>query len=210
MDPSMRGSDAMDSPQRLLSKWTDFIRRYEGGDSFGHSIGSGANKLVVIGKSGSGKTRLLELLLGARDGGASADMQSRAPSYVIYLTDVAQFEDGTIGENGLSQSQETLDLLKLVDLAHDDAAAVEFLNRRIDKSGDPLSLGERQRIQLVRALASRPKVLLMDEALSGVAEAAELKILKSLFSGPLRDVAVIYVSHRPVIQSLFEHRVVLG
>ncbi len=99
--------------------------------------------------------------------------------------------------------------MRVVRLIEEDRDAVIFLERAIDRNGEPLSLGERQRVQLVRALLTRPKLLLMDEALSGVAEEAEIRIVKWLIGEELRDAIVLYASHRPAIQALFPTRIYL-
>jgi ABC-type uncharacterized transport system fused permease/ATPase subunit len=49
----------------------------------------------------------------------------------------------------------------------------------------------------------------MDEALSGIGEAAEIEIIKSLMFAEFRDTGVVYVSHRPTVQALFEKRISL-
>jgi ABC-type transport system involved in cytochrome bd biosynthesis fused ATPase/permease subunit len=173
-------------------------------------------KVALVGESGSGKTTLLEVLLGARESaGASAvmaDMATTALSHllpslgVVYLAEAPTFESGTIEQNGLSYSLESVRLLRAVGLVERDDESANFLGRLIDRNGEPLSLGERQRVQLVRSLLRRPKLVFMDEALSGIGEDAEIAIVKWLLSEQLRDATVLYVSHRPAVQTLFPTR----
>jgi ABC-type transport system involved in cytochrome bd biosynthesis fused ATPase/permease subunit len=178
---------------------------------------SSGEKVALVGESGSGKTTLLEVLLGARESaGSSAVIAGRAtnelshllPSLgVFYLADAPTFESGTIGQNGISYSVESVRLLRAVGLVERDDESAHFLGRLIDRNGEPLSLGERQRVQLVRTLLRRPKLVLMDEALSGIGEDAEITIIKWLLSEELRDATVVYVSHRVAVQTLFPTRV---
>jgi ABC-type bacteriocin/lantibiotic exporter with double-glycine peptidase domain len=177
-------------------------------------------KIAIVGESGSGKTTLFELLLGARDtpdahvllNGQSTTGLSRAMSAlsVVYLTDTAFFESGTIEQNNVDRSPDSIRFMTAVGLIEDEREASIFLMRAIDRNGEPLSLGERQRVQLVRALLTRPRLLLMDEALSGIAEEAEGRIVKWLIADELRHVTIIYASHRPAIQALFPKRFFLN
>jgi ABC-type bacteriocin/lantibiotic exporter with double-glycine peptidase domain len=173
-------------------------------------------KIAIVGESGSGKTTLFELLLGARESpdahilfnGQSAVELSRVmlALSVVYLTDTALFESGTIEQNNVDRSAESIRFMKAVGLIEDEREVSIFLMRAIDRNGEPLSLGERQRVQLVRALLMRPRLLLMDEALSGIAEEAEGRIVKWLITDELRDITIVYASHRPAIQALFPKR----
>ncbi|QND72875.1 ATP-binding cassette domain-containing protein [Tardiphaga robiniae] len=64
------------------------------------------------------------------------------------------------------------------DLAKSALEAVGLYDRRDDRAGS-LSLGDQRRLEIARAIASRPKLLLLDEPVSGVglAEEARLKEL---------------------------------
>jgi ABC-type transport system involved in cytochrome bd biosynthesis fused ATPase/permease subunit len=196
-------------------------RQGGGGDksSGGWTIETG-DKVAVIGESGTGKTSLLELILGARDsphscallnGRNTAEMSHLMPLLgIIYLTDSPRFESGTISQNCIGESLNAVRLLKAVHLIDDENQGIKFLRRAIDRNGEPLSLGERQRVQLVRALLMRPKWLAMDEALSGIAQEAEERIIQWLCSEELKDATVLYVSHRPRIQALFPRQIRLN
>ena len=70
-------------------------------------------------------------------------------------------------------------------------------------------LVERQRIQLLRTLLKDPRVLIMDEALSGISEDAEEIIVAKLLTLSSLDI-LIYVTHRARIQAMFPKAVSLG
>ena len=74
----------------------------------------------------------------------------------------------------------------------------EFPNRfesMIGERGINLSGGQKQRVAIARALAKRPRILILDDALSSVDATTEEKILGSL-AGELENRTAILISHR--------------
>lgn len=139
-------------------------------------------RLVILGESGSGKTTLLRLIAGlqAPDSGeviidrklATKDKQILIPphhrSTSMLFQDLALWPHLNVADNityGLriqkvpkeKQNKTLKELLILVGLK-------DYASRNIDT----LSGGEAQRIALARALAVKPKIILMDEPLSSL------------------------------------------
>jgi ABC-type sugar transport system ATPase subunit len=134
---------------------------------------------VLMGRTGTGKTTLLEILCGLRRpltgrvllGGRDVTHELPATRGIGYVPqDGALFPTMTVrGQLGFalqvrrSSSQEITERVE-------DLAAELGLAALLDRLPQGLSGGERQRVALGRALATRPKVLLLDEPLSAIDE----------------------------------------
>ena len=144
----------------------------------------------IVGPSGCGKSTLVELLLGLRkpdDGQILINgvplhnfKQSQYRSKVGFVTQSPAFFEGSIRENLVG------DLLGISDEAITEAArlanALDFilarpggLDNRLSEYGGGLSVGQRQRLDITRALLRNPEVLAFDEPTSSIdVKSAEL------------------------------------
>jgi ATP-binding cassette subfamily B protein len=68
-------------------------------------------------------------------------------------------------------------------------------NAVIGENACKISEGQKQRIAIARAVIRRPKILILDEALSSVDAQIEARIIDNMM-GSLRDATIIIVSHR--------------
>lgn len=134
---------------------------------------------VLMGKTGSGKTSLVEILCGLRlltagkvwigeDDVTHALPGERGIGYVPQ--DGALFPTMTVREQlafaPRLQKRPVSEIEALVKRLADELGIAKLLDRLPQK----LSGGERQRVALGRALAAKPKVLLLDEPLSALDE----------------------------------------
>jgi branched-chain amino acid transport system ATP-binding protein len=96
------------------------------------------------------------------------------------------------------------------------ATAIEALERvgfghRADTPAQDLTAADRKRLDMARCLATKPKVLLVDEVIAGLSEEEMQEILEILRGLRAEGVAIIMVEHllRAVL-SVADHVVVLG
>lgn len=179
---------------------------------------------AIVGKSGAGKSTLLELVLGLLSSDGSAGS--------IQIGSKITGGDGS--RNGLAYVPQKpglvrgsiLDNITLFDLDPDPsrinracslaelqgvlAELPDGLDTLVGPQADGLSGGQIQRIGLARALYSEPKLLVLDEATSGLDTETEALVNTNLRS-LLPDTTVIISAHRPnVIRSadylVFIHR----
>ncbi len=79
---------------------------------------------------------------------------------------------------------------------------------KLDETGSILSGGQRQRITIARALLSPAKVLILDEATSGLDAITERKLVDNLMN--LKDMTIIFIAHRLSIARRTNNIVVLN
>jgi zinc transport system ATP-binding protein len=169
------------------------------------------SSLGIIGPNGAGKTTLLKIMLGLLDGytggvhvlGLSPRAACRRGDLIGYVPQRHNVEwrfpltvrqvvrMGLVGKTGLFRRY-----------AQDDLDYVESLLQRVgigelaDRPIGDLSGGQQQRCFMARALAPRPKVLILDEPLANVDEAGQRQ-----FADLIRNVhqslglTIVIVSH---------------
>jgi ATP-binding cassette subfamily C protein len=167
----------------------------------------------LIGPTGSGKTTLVDLLLGLYQptaGEILIDGQpltpARMPSWQASIGYVPQdifLTDDTIARNiafGLPDNEidpmrlrEACAMAQILDFIEVDLH--DGFDTRVGERGIRLSGGQRQRIGLARALYRRPSLLLLDEATSALDVATEAKLLEALRS-LVGKLTIIVAAHR--------------
>jgi ATP-binding cassette subfamily B protein len=166
--------------------------------------------LAIVGPTGSGKTTVVSLLLRLYDatrgsvvvGGRDVrDIPLRELRGMVGLVpqDIFLFSE-SIRDNIAFGVKELPDpvLQEVTRTASIEDEVNEFPNRfesMIGERGINLSGGQKQRVAIARALAKRPRILVLDDALSSVDATTEEKILASL-RGELENRTAILISHR--------------
>ena len=83
------------------------------------------------------------------------------------------------------------------------------LDGQIGDRGLTVSGGQRQRISLARALVARPRVLILDDALSAVNPALEIEIMRRV-RAYLPDTSILYITRRTGLVALADRTVTLA
>lgn len=165
-------------------------------------------RVALVGASGAGKSTIVKLVAGLLDpwsGSVTFDgcnvkslrRELIANSFSIVEQSGTLFA-GTVAQN-LSMWDDTIEPRDLVASAsaaqiHDEIVSrPSAYNAIIDEGGRNWSGGERQRLQLARALAHRPTMLVLDEATSALDPITEASV-----NDAIRDLGVssLVVAHR--------------
>jgi len=160
----------------------------------------------VFGESGSGKTTLLRCIAGLESPlKGSQPVHRRRVGYVFqepqlfaHLTVRQNIEYGRRRNRGADISVDTIaELLEVTEL--------------LDRSVTDLSGGEAQRVSIARVLCQSPRLILMDEPLSGLDERRRNEVLPYLDRVHVESsVPIVYVSHNiDEICRLSDHLLVL-
>jgi ATP-binding cassette, subfamily B, bacterial PglK len=174
------------------------------------SINSG-QIIAITGESGAGKSTLVDCLIGALvqqsgavkiSGEPSIDAISIWPGAIGYVPQDVVILNGTIRDNvafGFQNEKISDELIfEALQKAHlfDHVSDLQNgLNSHVGDKGTSLSGGQRQRLGIARALVSKPKLLILDEATSSLDGKSEADISDSIneFRG---EVTTIIIAHR--------------
>ena len=177
-------------------------------DGVGLSLAAGEIH-ALVGENGSGKSTLVGVVAGtvARDGGTvrigGVDVGRASPRRAQRLGAVTVFQDGSlIGELSVAMNL-YLGMPARLRPGYRRAGpwAAELL-RGYGFDADPdlparqLPPGDRQLVEIIRAVASRPRVLILDEATSALDPTGVDVVLGLLRQAAAAGVAVLFVTHR--------------
>ncbi|MFO8183058.1 MAG: ABC transporter ATP-binding protein [Candidatus Aegiribacteria sp.] len=166
--------------------------------------------LGVVGRTGSGKTTMVELLMRLYDppentiflGGEDVhDMKLSAIrgmfGYVpqeTFLFAMSIADNIAFGNEEMPR-EEIERLASIVDIDSEIRDFPHGYETMVGERGVTLSGGQKQRVAIARALAVRPRILVLDDALSSIDTETEAAILERL-KHDIRNLTSILIAHR--------------
>ena len=167
--------------------------------------------VALVGKTGSGKSTLADLLLGVLDANSGSVKISNVspkeailkwPGAIAYVPQDAFIANGTLRENvSLGYPANTVtddqvwEALEFASLKEFAEALPNGLETQVGEYGNNLSGGQRQRIGLARAIITKPRLLILDEATSSLDTQTEEAITNSI-KNLEGECTVIVIAHR--------------
>ncbi len=162
---------------------------------------------AFVGPSGSGKTTLLYTILGLirpssgdvffdSEPMSSLDMRT-VRRHVAYVPQESVLLDGSLRDNvALGLIADDQKITMALGLANLGTLLLHGgLDQVLGRSGIRLSVGQRQRLAIARALYREPRVLVLDEATSSLDLDSERNIQKTL-DALNHQVTIVLVAHR--------------
>ncbi len=176
-------------------------------DNLSISMNKG-DRIGIIGKTGSGKSTLVDLISGLISnykGKILIDERiielnkykwGKNIGYVSQNTfifnDTIKFN---ISFNHSTKNQEIFEVLDLVESLTFVKNLKKSLNTTVGEKAINLSGGQAQRIGIARSIFYKPKLLILDEAFSGIDNLTEKKIVKNIFKN-FKDITIINIAHK--------------
>ena len=167
--------------------------------------------LAVVGKSGAGKSTLVDALLGLVDPLHGSVLISKRdpksclmtwPGAIAYVPQETHLLNGSLRSNiclgfkeGEFSDSEILEALQVAQLQDFLIGLNSGLETAVGEYGVGLSGGQRQRLGIARALLTKPKLIILDEATSSLDAQTESEINQAIYK--LKgSVTVVIIAHR--------------
>jgi general nucleoside transport system ATP-binding protein len=162
---------------------------------------------AILGENGAGKSTLMKIVFGAvqadsgqvfLDGQAvqmSSPAQAKSLGIAMVFQHFSLFETLTVAENvalGLPASESVTQVAaRLTTLAKQYGLEIEP-----DQPIHSLSVGQRQRVEILRALLANPKLLILDEPTSVLTPQAVQSFFDTLRQLAKSGCSILYISHK--------------
>ncbi|MBT9487589.1 MAG: ATP-binding cassette domain-containing protein, partial [Rubrivivax sp.] len=172
---------------------------------------------AVLGENGAGKSTLMKIIYGAvrpdvgevRWNGQAVQIANPAAARQLGISMVYQhfslFDTLTAAENvwlGLDKAQSLAQVTQRIR----DVAGTYGLDMDPLRPVHTLSVGERQRVEIVRALLTNPQLLILDEPTSVLTPQAVETLFVTLRQLAADGCSILYISHKlDEIRALCHH-----
>ena len=176
------------------------------------SVESGSS-VGICGPPGCGKTTLAELLFGLRqvasgnielDGVDADDLRPDVLRRHVSLVGPIEVIDGTIAENvHLDRvevdSTRVHESLRQVGLLDDVFLLSDGLETQLTATGSPLSETQVRRLMLSRAIAGRPRLLVIDTLLDALPDDQALHLMSMLSGDEFSWTLIVFSGRRQIL-----------
>jgi len=176
---------------------------------------------AVLGENGAGKSTLMKIIFGAvrPDAGeilfngqvvqVKSPQEARALGISMVFQHFSLFDTLTAAENvwlGLDKSLSLAEVTQRIQKVSGEYGLEVDPTRHVHS----LTVGERQRVEIVRALMTNPQLLILDEPTSVLTPQAVDKLFVTLRQLAAKGCAILYISHKlDEIRALCHHCTVL-
>ena len=166
-------------------------------------------KIALVGESGSGKTTLAKLFLKFFDfekGEININDFNIKDIDITFLREKISYisQDIFLFNNTIKENlilNETIKIEEVIEMAK-KINAYDFINQLpqrfnyvIEENGANLSMGQKQRLSILRALLKKPDILIMDEATSNLDTITE-NIIQNTLNNLDMEMTIIIIAHR--------------
>ena len=176
---------------------------------------------ALLGENGAGKSTLVKIIYGVVKADAGEMLWDGKPVEIANPGEARKLGVGMVFQH--FNLFETLTVAENISLGLDEAHDLKTLTSEIaeisERYGLPinpnqhihsLSVGERQRVEIIRCLLQNPKVLIMDEPTSVLTPQEVARLFKTLKRLASEGCSILYISHKlDEIQELCDAATVL-
>lgn len=162
---------------------------------------------AILGENGAGKSTLMKIIYGAvqaDEGEIVFDgqpvrlrnpQQARSMGIAMVFQHFNLFESLSVAEN-IWLGQDQAMSREVLRLNIEETSSIFGLNIEQDRPVHTLSVGERQRVEILRSLLVRPKLLILDEPTSVLTPQAVQGLFLVLRKLAAQGCSILYISHK--------------
>jgi branched-chain amino acid transport system ATP-binding protein len=178
--------------------------------------------LGLIGPNGAGKTTIFNLITGflPPDSGKiefkGEKITGLKPPHQVCLKSIGRtfqlvkpFKDMTVIENVMVGAFARIK--KAEEARHEATEILDFigLSRHRDSLASSLTIADRKRLELGRALATRPELLLLDEVVAGLNPRETVEIIGIIKAISKRGITLLMIEHVMKAVMTLSHRIIV-
>ncbi|WP_348519694.1 sugar ABC transporter ATP-binding protein [Aureimonas sp. ME7] len=174
---------------------------------------------ALMGENGAGKSTMIRIMSGAHQANAgtveidgqtvrlAGPGEAQGKGIAVVHQELLLFPALTVAENifvghAPKTARGTLDWSAMRERARAILDRLDCPDLDVDEKVSKLSVANRQRVEIARALSKNARVLIMDEPTAALAEADVRRLLDVVRSLRTEGVGIVYVSHR--MNEIFE------